>query len=54
MPENTKTLAVYCWSPHVQAEGVNAVLDNLQEAGVNTVSTTSYVAEPAGVTELGP
>jgi hypothetical protein len=41
-----KTLAVYCWPPHVQAEGVNAVLDNLQQAGVNTVSTAPYVAEP--------
>ena len=41
-----KTLAVYCWPPHVQAEGVNAVLDNLQQAGVNTVSTAAYVAEP--------
>ncbi len=46
-----KTLAVYCWAPHIQAEGVNAVLDNLQNAGVNAVSTTSYVAEP---TEPGP
>lgn len=42
-----KTLAVYCWSPHVQAEGVIAVLDNLQEAGVGAVSTTIYVAEPS-------
>ena len=41
-----KTLAVYCWPPHIQAEGVNAVLDNLQQAGVNTVSTAAYVAEP--------
>ena len=46
-----KTLAVYCWSPHIQAEGVNAVLDNLQAAGVSAVSTTVYVAEP---TEPGP
>lgn len=46
-----KTLAVYCWSPHIQAEGVNAVLDNLQEANVGAVSTTVYVAEP---TEPGP
>ncbi len=41
-----KTLAVYCWAPHIQAEGVNAVLDDLQQAGVNAVSTTMYVAEP--------
>jgi hypothetical protein len=41
-----KTMAVYCWPPHVQAEGVNAVLNNLQQAGVNTVSTVAYVAEP--------
>lgn len=46
-----KTLAVYCWAPHIQYESVNAVLDNLQKAGVNTVSTTVYVAEP---TEPGP
>ncbi len=46
-----KTLAVYSWAPHIQAEGVNTVLDNLQEAGVNAVSTTIYVAEP---TEPGP
>lgn len=48
---HSKTLAVYCWSPHIQAEGVNAVLDNLQAAGVTAVSTTNYVAEPA---EPGP
>lgn len=51
MTSPRKTLAVYCWAPHIQAEGVNAVLDNLQNAGVNTVSTTVYVAEP---TEPGP
>lgn len=44
---SNKSLAVYCWAPHIQAEGVNAVLDNLQEAGVSAVSTTVYVAEPA-------
>lgn len=41
-----KTMAFYCWPPHVQAESVNAVLDNLQQAGVNMVSTVGYVAEP--------
>ncbi len=46
-----KTLAVYCWAPHIQAEGINAVLDNLQDAGVGAVSTTTYVAAPA---EPGP
>ena len=39
------TLAVYCWPPHVQAEGENAVLNNLQQAGVNTVSTVACVEE---------
>ncbi len=51
MTSSRKTLAVYCWAPHIQAEGVNAVLDNLQNAGVNTISTTVYVAES---TEPGP
>ena len=35
------------WPPAIQAEGINAVLDNLQEAGVTAVSTTAYVAEPS-------
>ena len=46
MKLSKKTLAVYCWPPHVQAEGVNAVLDNLQQAGVNTVLIATYVSEP--------
>ena len=44
------TLAVYCWPPHVQAEGENAVLNNLQQAGVNTVSTVACVAEQTDAT----
>ncbi len=31
----------------MQCEGVDAVLDNLQEAGVSAVSAAPYVAEPA-------
>jgi hypothetical protein len=47
MTNNTKTLGIYAWPPHVQAEGVNAVLDNLEAIGATAVSTSTYVAEPA-------
>lgn len=42
-----KTLGIYAWPPHIQAEGINAVLDNLQSIGATSVSTSTYVAEPA-------
>lgn len=47
MTQPNKTLGIYCWPPHVQAEGVNAVLDNLESVGANAVSTATYLAEPA-------
>lgn len=47
MPATKKNLGVITWPPAIQAEGVNAVLDNLQEAGVTVVSTSPHVAEPA-------
>lgn len=47
MSNSNKTLGIYCWPPHVQAQGVNAVLDNLQAIGATSVSTSTYVAEPA-------
>jgi hypothetical protein len=47
MTNPAKTLGIYAWPPHIQAEGVNAVLDNLQSIGATSVSTSTYVAEPA-------
>jgi len=47
MPNHSKTLGIYAWPPHIQAEGVNAVLDNLESIGATSVSTSTYVAEPA-------
>ncbi len=47
MPNKTKTLGIYVWPPHIQGEGINAVLDNLQAIGATSVSTSTYVAEPA-------
>ncbi len=47
MLNHSKTLGIYAWPPHIQAEGVNAVLDNLQTIGATSVSTSTYVAEPA-------
>ncbi|MBT3995564.1 MAG: hypothetical protein HOJ22_06480 [Chloroflexi bacterium] len=47
MSNRSKTLGIYAWPPHIQAEGVNAVLDNLQSIGATSVSTSTYVAEPA-------
>lgn len=46
MTNKSKTLGIYAWPPHIQAEGINAVLDNLEMIGATSVSTTPYVAEP--------
>ena len=47
MTTRSKSLGIYAWPPHIQAEGVNAVLDHLQAIGATSVSTSTYVAEPA-------
>ena len=44
--QNKKTLGVIAWPTHIQYEGAEAVLDNLMEAGVNTVSTAPMVVRP--------
>jgi hypothetical protein len=46
MALKSKTLGVIVWPPAIQSEGIHAVLDNLQAAGVTAVSTSPYVAEP--------
>lgn len=46
-------LGVFVNSIYPQVEGVNAVLDRLQDAGVNAISTSPYVAEFLNDQELG-
>ena len=49
----TRTLGVTVMPEWAQAEGIDAVLDRLEAAGVNAIATSPYVMAPAGVGEGG-
>ena len=49
----SKRLGVIVWSPHLIYEGVDNVLDNLEQAGVTDIAAIAQVSEPAADASTG-